>query len=86
MPQTQIKIEPGAVDDSNLIDEPILSAEISNISLEDYSITDEIKTKVDFDNGNKSSLTRAKTNTTKSTSVKSKNGEKKKNKGYSDGG
>ena len=39
-PQIQIKMEPGAVEDSNLIDEPMLSAEISNIGpLLDYPQT-----------------------------------------------
>ena len=64
----------------------MLSAEMSNISLESYSTTDDTKIKVNLDNSNKLSLAGAKANTTKPTSVKSKNGEKKKNKRDSDTG
>ena len=50
-----VKLKPIAANDSNLTDDPILWAELSNMSilLEDYFTTNDTKVKVDKDNDKK---------------------------------
>ena len=80
LPKSQSKMEPGTADNPKSLNESVLLAEVSNLSILLEDRTDDTKIKVELNNCNRSSLARAKFNISNPTSVESKWGAKRKDK------
>ena len=80
LPKSQSKMEPGTADNPKSLNESVLLAEVSNLSILLEDRTDDTKIKVELNNCNRSSLARATFNISNPTIVESKWGAKRKDK------